>query len=358
MRVVHVAGARPNFRKVAPVLRALRGAGVDPVLVHTGQHYDKNMSDTFFRDLGLPEPDTYLEVGSAGHAEQTGRIMKRFEPFVRETKPDLVIVVGDVNSTLAAAIVCAKLVIPVAHVEAGLRSFDRTMPEEINRVLTDQISDLLFTTSPETETNLVAEGIDRERVHFVGNTMIDSLELHLDRARASGVHETYGLAPDGYALVTLHRPSNVDDPSTLAGILAALRDIAKEIPVFFPAHPRTVKMIEAHGLGGLIDVVEPLPYLDFLRLMADARLVVTDSGGIQEETTILGVPCLTVRLNTERPITIEAGTNRLVGTAPETIRSAALEVLGSPKPEPKRPPLWDGHAGERIAEVIAAWKPA
>ena len=355
MKVLCIAGARPNFMKVAPVLRALDERGVEAPLVHTGQHYDPAMSAAFFADLGLREPDVHLEVGSATHAVQTARVMERLEPVLEERRPDLVVVVGDVNSTLAGALVCAKIGMPVAHVEAGLRSFDRTMPEEINRVLTDQVSDLLFTTSPEAEENLKNEGA-RGEIHFVGNPMIDSLERHLERARASDVRERLGL--DGpYGLVTLHRPSNVDEGDVLAGILGALADVARELPLVFPAHPRTVKMIERFGLGSAdgVRVIEPLGYLDFLRLMADARLVLTDSGGIQEETTVLGVPCLTIRENTERPITVEMGSNRLVGADPERIRREGLASVRGARPEASRPPLWDGKAGERIAGVIVAW---
>jgi UDP-N-acetylglucosamine 2-epimerase (non-hydrolysing) len=364
MKVLHVAGARPNFMKVAPVLRALDERGATNVLVHTGQHYDTAMSASFFDDLGLPEPDVHLEVGSGSHAEQTARVMERIEPVLDKERPDMTVVVGDVNSTLAAAVVCAKLRLPLAHVEAGLRSFDRTMPEEINRILTDQLSDLLFTTSPEAEENLRREGAIGA-VHFVGNPMIDSLERHLDRARESRVVESFGLEPERYALVTLHRPSNVDDPETLAGILEALHDLASSVPVLFPAHPRTVKMMQTHALErfvsvdatsaelGVVSCIKPVGYVDFLRLMADARLVLTDSGGIQEETTILGVPCLTIRLNTERPITVEMGTNTLVGTDPEAIRRAGKAAISGSKPVAARPPLWDGRAGERIADVIA-----
>jgi len=367
MRVLHVAGARPNFMKVAPVLRALEERGVENVLVHTGQHYDASMSAAFFDDLGLPEPDVHLEVGSGSHAEQTARVMERIEPVLVERHPDLVMVVGDVNSTLAAAIVAAKLWIPVAHVEAGLRSFDRTMPEEINRVLTDQISEILFTTSPEAEENLRREGVAVERVHFVGNPMIDSLERHLDRAKESKALQTLGVSPREYALVTLHRPSNVDDPETLKGILEALRDVAARVPVIFPAHPRTVKVMREHALDSLVDLsggpatrgsvtcTEPIGYVDFLALMADAKLVLTDSGGIQEETTILGVPCLTLRANTERPITISMGTNRLIGSDPESIARAAEEALDAPPRAGTRPPLWDGKAGERIADAVLTW---
>lgn len=357
MNVLSIAGARPNFMKVAPVIRGLEERGVPAFLVHTGQHYDPAMSATFFSDLGLREPDVHLEVGSASHAVQTARVMERLEPVIEERRPDLVVVVGDVNSTLAGALVCAKVGVPVAHVEAGLRSFDRTMPEEINRLLTDQVSDLLFTTSPEAETNLIREGVRAESIHFVGNPMIDSLERHLERARGSDTLSRLGLDGQQYGLVTLHRPSNVDDPDVLAGVLGALADVAREVPLVFPAHPRTVKMIHHFGLAHADGVwmIEPVGYIDFLRLMADARIVLTDSGGIQEETTVLGVPCLTIRENTERPITIEMGTNRLVGSDPDRIRSEALASLKGPRPAVVRPPLWDGKAGERIAGVIAAW---
>jgi len=365
MKVLHVAGARPNFMKVAPVIRALADRGVHNILVHTGQHYDTTMSAAFFDDLGLPEADVHLEVGSGTHAEQTAKVMERIEPVLGDDRPDLTVVVGDVNSTLAASIVCAKLQLPLAHVEAGLRSFDRTMPEEINRLLTDQLSDLLFITSPEAEENLRREGAAGE-IHFVGNPMIDSLERHLHRARSSTIVNALGLRLGEYGLVTLHRPSNVDDPAVLAGILGALAAVAGRLPMLFPAHPRTVKMMRAHGLErfvrigstkattGGVTCVDPIGYVDFLRLMADARIVLTDSGGIQEETTILGVPCLTIRHNTERPITVTMGTNRLVGTDPATIRREALAAIERPKPDPTRPPLWDGHAGERIAEIIIA----
>jgi UDP-N-acetylglucosamine 2-epimerase (non-hydrolysing) len=366
MKTLHVVGARPNFMKAAPVVRALGARGVQTVVVHTGQHYDETMSATFLSDLGLGEPDVHLEVGSASHAAQTARIMERFEPVLVSQQPDLTVVVGDVNSTLAAALVCAKLGFPVAHVEAGLRSFDRTMPEEINRVLTDQVSDLLLTTSPEAEPNLLREGVERERIHFVGNTMIDSLERHLERARSSGIARELGVGGTPFALVTLHRPSNVDDAGTLRGVMGALADVARSLPVVFPVHPRTRKTIHDFGLAslvadgppaqpGAITCVEPLGYLDFLSLLDAARLVLTDSGGIQEEATILGVPCLTLRWNTERPITVSLGGNRLVGNDPERIRAAAREALDAPKPAPARPPLWDGKAGERVAGVILEW---
>jgi UDP-N-acetylglucosamine 2-epimerase (non-hydrolysing) len=365
LKVLHVAGARPNFMKVAPVLRALAERGVDNVLVHTGQHYDHAMSQAFFDDLGLPEPHHHLEVGSGTHAVQTARIMEAIEPVLLAERPDLTLVVGDVNSTIAAALVCAKLGMRIGHVEAGLRSYDREMPEEINRVLTDQISDLLFTTSPEALDNLTLEGIPAERVHFVGNPMIDSLVSHRTRAAASTIVEDLGATREKYALVTLHRQANVDDPAVLRGILEALCDVAAEVPVLFPAHPRTVKMMGAFGLDALVDltsgsaslgsisVIEPVGYLDFLRLMDDAAVVITDSGGIQEETTVLGVPCLTLRWNTERPITLTMGTNTLIGTDPNAIRTHGIAAIRAGRSaETKIPPLWDGHAGERIADII------
>jgi len=368
MNVLHVVGARPNFMKSAPIIAALSYRGVTNVLVHTGQHYDPEMSDAFFDDLGLRDADVHLEVGSASHARQSAMVMERIEPVILERAPDLVVVVGDVNSTLAAALVCAKLLVPLAHVEAGLRSFDRTMPEEVNRVVTDQLSDLLFITSPEAEDNLVREGVAPERIRSVGNPMIDSLERHISRARSrSRVLDRFGLDGTQYGVMTLHRPSNVDSPDVLRGILEAVRDVAAELPILFPAHPRTVNELRANGLSKLVEIgatraergevacVEPLGYIDFLRLMLDARVVLTDSGGIQEETTVLGVPCLTLRSNTERPITISQGTNRLVGSDPDAIRREALAVLAAPMPAPSRPPLWDGKAGERIADEIASW---
>jgi UDP-N-acetylglucosamine 2-epimerase (non-hydrolysing) len=364
VKILHVAGARPNFMKLAPVLKALQARGADNIVVHTGQHYDHRMSQAFFDDLGLPDPDHHLEVGSGSHAVQTARIMEAFEPVLTSQAPDLTLVIGDVNSTIAAALVATKLGFPVGHVEAGLRSFDRSMPEEINRVLTDQISDLLLTTSPEAQENLVREGVSPEQIHFVGNPMIDSLQTHRARAATSDILDRLEASQHSYALVTLHRPANVDDPSVLGGILEALVDLAKETAVLFPAHPRTVKMMDEFGLQklvsigapakvGSISVIEPVGYLDFLKLMDEAALVLTDSGGIQEETTVLGVPCLTLRWNTERPITCTMGTNKLIGTDPAAIRKHGLEALrlGRSK-DAQIPPLWDGKAGERIADVI------
>ncbi len=362
LTVINVVGARPNFMKVAPVVEAMRRRGAEfaPSVVHTGQHYDARMSDAFFRDLSLPEPDVYLGVGSGSHAAQTARVMELFEPVVVREKPDWVVVVGDVNSTLACALVCAKLGVPVAHVEAGLRSRDRTMPEEINRLLTDQLADLLLTPSADADRNLLAEGIPAERIKLVGNVMIDSLFKHLERAAGSRAREELGVAGEPYAVVTLHRPSNVDDRATFERILAALEAVAARLAVVFPVHPRTRRQIEEFGLAGRVEasaglrLVEPLGYLDFLRLYSGAALVLTDSGGIQEETTALGIPCLTLRENTERPVTIELGTNRLVGTDTERIVSAAFEALAGERAgrSARVPPLWDGRTAERILAAL------
>jgi UDP-N-acetylglucosamine 2-epimerase (non-hydrolysing) len=361
LRTLLIAGARPNFMKVAPIWAEMkrRAGEFEPLIVHTGQHYDAAMSDAFFEDLGLPKPDVHLEVGSASHAVQTARIMTGFEPVVLEQKPHWVVVVGDVNSTIACALVCAKLGVRVAHVEAGLRSRDRGMPEEINRILTDAISDMLFTTSQDADENLRAEGVPDERRRFVGNVMIDSLLEHLKAAESSTVRTELGIAGSDYAVVTLHRPSNVDDKERFAGILTALRKISRRLPIIFPVHPRTRQRIEALGLSGEIEgadirLIEPLGYLDFLSLYSGARLVLTDSGGLQEETTVLGIPCLTLRHNTERPITIQMGTNVLVGTDPVKIVAAAEEALGTEPRERKIPPLWDGHAAGRICDELVA----
>ena len=315
LKVLNVVGARPNFMKVAPLVAAMkrRGREFAPLVVHTGQHYDARMSDAFFRDLGLPEPDVHLGVGSGSHAAQTARVMIEFEPVVLEHKPDWVLVVGDVNSTLACALVCSKLGVKVAHVEAGLRSRDRAMPEEINRILTDQISDLLLTPSPDGDANLRGEGIPESRIRFVGNVMIDSLLAQLKNAENSRIREDLGVAGADYAALTLHRPSNVDDPAAFARILDALENIAQRLPIIFPVHPRTRARLDEFGLAARLEqtanirVIEPLGYLDFLRLYSGARLVLTDSGGIQEETTALGIPCLTLRENTERPVTVTLG---------------------------------------------------
>jgi len=337
--------------KVAPVLRALRAKlGVKQTLVHTGQHYDANMSDVFFQQLEIPAPDVNLSVGSGTHAQQTAEIMSRFEPVVLERKPDLVLVYGDVNSTVAGALVCSKLQVPIGHVEAGLRSFDRTMPEEINRLVTDQLADLLFTPSEDADSNLQREGISPEKIHCVGNVMIDSL-VHLLPSPAE--HPKDDL-PERYALVTLHRPSNVDDRQNLKRILASLLEVNQELVVIFSAHPRTRQRIEEFGLASSqLRLLDPLPYTEFIALQRRATVVITDSGGIQEETTYLGIPCLTLRNNTERPITASLGTNVLVGHDADKLRAELAKILAGKAKLGSIPPLWDGHAGERIAEVLA-----
>jgi UDP-N-acetylglucosamine 2-epimerase (non-hydrolysing) len=362
LKVIIVAGARPNFMKVAPIVAAMnrRHGEFQSLLVHTGQHYDDAMSEAFFRDLEMPPADMYLGVGSGSHAQQTASIMQAFEPVVIKEKPDWVVVVGDVNSTLACGLVCVKLGIKVAHVEAGLRSRDRTMPEEINRLLTDQIADLLLTPSPDADANLRAEGIPAERISFVGNVMIDSLLTQLDRAKQSTARADLGLAGKEYAVLTLHRPSNVDDTAAFVRVIDALEEISRRLPIVFPAHPRTRKMIEELGLTDRVEkikdllVIDPVGYLDFLQLLSGARLVLTDSGGIQEETTALGIPCVTLRENTERPITVEMGTNTIAGTNPANIIEAALGALDHPPDTsaPSLPPLWDGHTAERILDAL------
>lgn len=350
--ILHVVGARPNFMKVAPVLNALaRHAGIKQTLVHTGQHYDVNMSDVFFQQLAIPAPDVNLSVGPGSHASQTAEIMIRFEPVVLDREPDLVLVYGDVNSTVAAALVCAKLRVQVGHVEAGLRSFDRTMPEEINRLVTDQLADLLFTPSEDGDINLQREGISAAKIHRVGNVMIDSLVRFLPAAIQSNAN---GL-PARYALVTLHRPSNVDDNRTLRGILTSLLEVNEKLAVVFPAHPRTRQRIAEFGLNATqIRLLDPLPYVEFLALQRHATVVITDSGGIQEETTYLGVPCLTVRENTERPVTVSMGTNTLVGRDENRLRQEVARILDGKAKQGTVPPLWDGRAGERIAEILRA----
>ena len=366
MKVFHIVGARPNFMKVAPVLQALKAyPSIQQVLVHTGQHYDANMSDVFFEQLGIPAPDVNLAVGSGTHARQTAEIMTRFEPVVVEAKPDLVLVYGDVNSTVAAALVCAKLGIRVGHVEAGLRSFDRSMPEEINRLLTDQLADALFTPSEDGDANLLKEGIPPHKIFRVGNAMIDSLvrllpiaERHNRNGWPAGSPARPGLecwGEERYALVTLHRPSNVDDSAALKSILESLLAVNRDVAVVFPAHPRTRQRISDFGLKtDQLRLLDPLPYVDFLGLQSRAQVVITDSGGIQEETTYLGVPCLTLRENTERPITVTLGTNVLVGRDPEKLRVELSTILSGKHKKGTIPPLWDGHAGERIAAVVAA----
>jgi UDP-N-acetylglucosamine 2-epimerase (non-hydrolysing) len=351
MHILHVVGARPNLMKVAPVLSALRQyPKTRQTLIHTGQHYDTNMSDVFFEQLEIPAPDANLEVGSGSHGRQTAEIMTRFEPVVLERKPDLVLVYGDVNSTVAAALVCAKLRIPVGHVEAGLRSFDRAMPEEINRLVTDQLAELLFTPSEDGDRNLEREGIPPTKVHRVGNVMIDSLIRLLPVASAKNSN---GL-PDRYVLVTLHRPANVDDDHTLKLILGCLLELNTQLKVIFPVHPRTRQRIADFGIDvSTLDLREPLPYIEFLALQRRATAVVTDSGGIQEETTYLNVPCLTLRNNTERPVTVTLGTNILVGQDGTTLRAELTKILQGKQKQGAVPPLWDGHAGERIAKVLS-----
>jgi UDP-N-acetylglucosamine 2-epimerase (non-hydrolysing) len=354
MRIVYVIGTRPNFVKTAPVIAALRRRLPEGrhTIVHTGQHYDRAMSEVFFEELGVPAPDHMLEVGSGSHAVQTARTMERLEPVLGEERPDLVMVPGDVNSTLAAALTAAKMQIPLAHIESGLRSFDRTMPEEINRIVADEFSRYLFLHSDEAIENLRAEGIAEERMHFVGNTMIDTLVALEDRFRAAGSAAKLGVEPGQYVLVTLHRPALVDG-ELLAQTMRRLIELAGEMPVVFPVHPRTRKKMEAISAEhpGLL-LSEPLGYVDFLSLVADAAAVLTDSGGIQEETTYLGIPCFTLRDNTERPVTIRAGTNTLLGLDPAAITTIP-QALSAPRPaNPEPPPLWDGRASQRIADVL------
>ncbi len=360
LKVMNICGARPNFMKIAPLVNAFAKTGrIQSLIVHTGQHYDERMSQLFFEDLGIPEPDINLEVGSASHAAQTAEIMRRFEPVLLEEQPDWVVVVGDVNSTIACGLVACKLGVKVAHVEAGLRSFDRTMPEEINRLLTDAISDLLFVSEPSGLENLRREGISEVKVHFVGNVMIDTLKANLAKAARSTVLQDLGLEAGGYNVVTLHRPSNVDEAETFGRIADALEVIQEDLPTVFPMHPRTVHNLSRLGLAERFQqmkrlrIVEPMGYLDFLKLMARAAVVLTDSGGMQEETTILGVWCLTVRENTERPITLTRGTNTLVGTDPDRIVSAYRRCRSTAVADGFVPEKWDGRAAERIAEVLA-----
>ncbi len=355
LKLMLVAGARPNFMKVAPLLWQIdKRDDVDALLVHTGQHYDERMSQRFFAELAIPRPDENLEVGSGSHAEQTAEVMKRFEPVLLQHKPDVVVVVGDVNSTLACALTAAKLGVPVAHVEAGLRSFDRSMPEEINRILTDAISNWLFVTEPSGLTNLRTENVPAGRVHFVGNVMIDTLASCQPRIAAAPILETLGVLPRNYAVLTMHRPANVDRPEVFDGLMAAITRLQREIPFVFPVHPRTRQAITSSAGATLPNVIftEPLGYLDFMRLIGQARFVLTDSGGVQEETTWLGVPCLTMRENTERPITVTQGTNRLVGLKPERIIAEGMKALAPPKVRGNIPELWDGNASKRILDVL------
>jgi UDP-N-acetylglucosamine 2-epimerase (non-hydrolysing) len=366
MKIVSVVGARPNFVKISPLLAEMRKhSDVCSFLVNTGQHYDANMADQFFQELEIPRPDVSLEVGSGSHAYQTAEVMRRLEPVLGRQSPDAVLVVGDVNSTLATALTAAKLGIRVAHVEAGLRSFDRSMPEEVNRLLTDAISDYLFLTDEGARQNLLREGIAEDKIFFVGNVMIDSLEGYRSLWERSQILTQFELLRGAYGVVTLHRPSNVDDPRALGSLLRALSEVARELPVVFPCHPRTrMRIAQMNGsVSGLeprgdrasttgIRCVDPLGYLDFMALVASARIVFTDSGGLQEETAVLGVPCLTLRENTERPVTVTHGTNRVVGTSPARIVQEAIRVLQTPAPAPSRPPLWDGNTSERIVAIL------
>lgn len=371
VKIVLVSGARPNYMKIAPIVWAIRrlnrrgGAPIQSLLIHTGQHYDPQLFDVFFRELDLPAPDYSLDVGSGSHTYQTARVMERLEPILQQERPDLVVVVGDVNSTVAAALTAAKLQFPLAHVEAGLRSFDRTMPEEINRMVTDTLSDYLFVTEESGKQNLLREGVDPKRIFFVGNVMIDSLQQSRHLWECSTVREELGLTKNVYGVMTLHRPANVDNGERLLKLMQAIAEVASRIPIVFPVHPRTRKQleavngsvpglqwgrkrVEAKGIYGL----EPLGYLDFMALVAGARIVLTDSGGIQEETTFLNVPCLTLRENTERPVTVTHGTNRVIGTAPETIIQETVRVLENPRPALPAPPLWDGNASDRIVSIL------
>ena len=349
MHILHVVGARPNFMKAAPVMRAMEEQGARQTVVHTGQHYDANMSDVFFSQLGMAAPDVNLGVGSGSHARQTADIMTKFESVVQERKPDTVLVYGDVNSTVAATLVCSKLLIRVGHVEAGLRSFDRTMPEEVNRLVTDQLADLLFTPSEDGDANLLREGVSPEKIHRVGNVMIDSLVRLLPVAEEQ---EANGL-PLRYALVTLHRPSNVDNAGTLKNLLESLLEISQDLDIVFPVHPRTRQRIHEFGINVTrLHLLEPLPYIEFLALQRRAMVVITDSGGIQEETTYLHVPCITLRGNTERPVTVALGTNVLVGQNADALRKEFRKVLAGKAKRGTIPPLWDGKAGERIAEIL------
>lgn len=359
MKIANIVGARPNLVKIAPLLREMRRhPSIQPLLVHTGQHYDEKLSDVFFRQMEIPEPDVNLGVGSGSHASQTAEILKRIESVLLEQKPDLVLVVGDVNSTIATALAASKLGIGIVHVEAGLRSFDRNMPEEINRILTDALADYLFVTEADAVENLVREGRPRKQIHLVGNVMIDALRQFLPIAQQSTIGRDLSLVNGAgyhpFAVLTLHRPSNVDSATTLRGLLAAVERVADQVPVIFPVHPRTQERLKNLGLIPNLNLrlIPPVGYLDFLCLLSRARLVLTDSGGIQEETTALGVPCLTLRENTERPVTVSEGTNQIVGLDPERILSAAREILGGKTKAGRAPKFWDGHAAERIVAVL------
>jgi UDP-N-acetylglucosamine 2-epimerase (non-hydrolysing) len=364
-KIILVAGARPNFMKVAPLLQELRKYPEVflPRLIHTGQHYDADMSDIFFQELGLPQPDRFLGVGSGSHAEQTAKIMVAFEQVCLEERPDLVVVVGDVNSTMACALTAKKLCIPVAHVEAGLRSRDWTMPEEINRVVTDAISDLLFTPSRDADENLLREGILPERIHFVGNVMIDCLLAQLPKTEARDTLQRFGVEAGRYATLTLHRPSNVDDPEVFGGIMDVLLELSQELPIIWPVHPRSRKMLGQLGLAHRVEgsrglrLTEPLGYLDMLALNRRARLIITDSGGLQEEATVLGIPCITLRQNTERPVTVEAGANQVVGNHPDRIRAAVWSILNRNGYKISIPEFWDGKTAGRVIDVLLRLHP-
>lgn len=367
IKVINVVGARPNFMKIAPIISEMKKAGFKQILVHTGQHYDHRMSKLFFDELGIPKPNLNLEVGSGSHALQTGEVMKRFEPVLIKEKPDIVVVVGDVNSTLACALTSVKLGIPVAHIESGLRSFDRSMPEEINRILTDAISEYLFVSEESGIMNLRKEGISKEKIFFVGNTMIDTLIKHREKAGRLSTLNGIDIRHKSYAVLTLHRPGNTDNKKNLKNIVDALTKVSAKMPIIFPAHPRTLKQIELIGLkdrlSGIsegtaqgICITEPLGYIEFMSLMMGAKLVFTDSGGIQEETTVLGIPCITLRENTERPVTITSGTNVLVGADKDKIIREAEKRLKGFKQHGKRPHLWDGKAAGRIVKILKAFK--
>mgnify|MGYP001158318093 FL=1 len=356
--VILVVGARPNFMKIAPIYNELKARGVSQILLHTGQHYDENMSKVFFDDLGMPQPDIYLGIGSGSHATQTAKVMVEFEKVCKEHNPSMVIVVGDVNSTVACSMVCAKEWIPCAHVEAGLRSFDREMPEEINRLITDAIADYLLTPSPDGDENLRNEGVSEERIKRVGNVMIDSLFNNLERSKNSTIHSELNIEKGNYGVLTLHRPSNVDEKDAFTGIIGALEEIGSKIPLVFPLHPRTMSRAEQFGLTKRLESIPnivltaPAGYLDFIALMAESKLVLTDSGGLQEETTALGIPCLTLRENTERPITVTEGTNTIVGNDPQVIIDAAIEIIENGGKAGRIPELWDGKTAARIADII------
>jgi UDP-N-acetylglucosamine 2-epimerase (non-hydrolysing) len=361
MKILNVVGARPNFIKIAPLVREIRKArGIEQLLVHTGQHYDYEMSRVFFEDLEIPQPDIHLEVGSGTHAKQTAKIMDRFEEVIIQTKPDLILVVGDVNSTLACSLVASKMNIKIAHVEAGLRSFDKSMPEEINRIITDTLSNYLFIHSLEARINLRNEGVSEKKIFFVGNIMIDTLIQQKEKIESLDIINKYGLEKNNYAVLTLHRPSNVDNHEKLTKVFQTLRRLQRQIKIFFPVHPRTLRKMEEFNLknslnmDGLI-MSKPLSYLKFLNIMKNCRLVVTDSGGVQEESTYLGIPCLTLRENTERPVTITEGTNTLVGSNSQNILKKSQEILKGKYKEGRIPKFWDGKTANRIVKILVGY---